>query len=200
MLLEGHTKGDRVLLRWKQHKTPVREATWAAKHENIFSTADEAGWMRTWDLRDPFNPVVAVRAHLDPLESLAYHPYDEFCLATSSCDNTAVVRVDWSPNHPSVLVTSAEDHRLMLWDVKRIGEEQSAEDAEDGPPELLFIHGGHWDIVHDFSWDATTNLITSVGEDHTVQIWRMAEHIECTIRDSSIASPSGCNHGEQGSP
>jgi hypothetical protein len=23
------------------------------------------------------------------------------------------------------------------------GEEQTAEDAEDGPPELLFIHGGH---------------------------------------------------------
>ncbi|EFJ05929.1 hypothetical protein SELMODRAFT_431142 [Selaginella moellendorffii] len=100
------------------------------------------------------------RAHRDPLESLAYHPYDEFCLATSSCDNTArifdtralsqplhtfvghmdtVVCVAWSPNHPSVLVTSAEDHRLMLWDVKRIGEEQSAEDAKDGPPELLFI-------------------------------------------------------------
>ena len=30
-----------------------------------------------------------------------------------------------------------------MWDLSKIGEEQTAEDAEDGPPELLFIHGGH---------------------------------------------------------
>lgn len=31
----------------------------------------------------------------------------------------------------------------MMWDLSRIGEEQTPEDAEDGPPELLFVHGGH---------------------------------------------------------
>lgn len=35
----------------------------------------------------------------------------------------------------------------------RIGEEQTAEDAEDGPPELLFIHGGHTAKISDFSWN-----------------------------------------------
>ncbi|EFJ05928.1 hypothetical protein SELMODRAFT_136329 [Selaginella moellendorffii] len=196
---------SRPIITYPQN-TPVGDVTWTSKHENVFSTGDEAGWMRTWDLRDPLNLVVAVRAHLDPLESLAYHPYDEFCLATGSCDNTArifdirtlsqpmhtfvghrdtVVRVDWSPKYQGVLVTSSEDHRVMLWNVQRIGDEQSAEDAEDGPPELVFIHGGHWDIVHDFSWDATANLITSVGEDHTVQIWRTAKHIKRTMRGSS---------------
>lgn len=38
---------------------------------------------------------------------------------------------------------SGTDRRLHVWDLSKIGEEQTAEDAEDGPPELLFIHGGH---------------------------------------------------------
>ena len=36
----------------------------------------------------------------------------------------------------------------MVWDLSRIGDEQSPDDAEDGPPELLFIHGGHTSKVH----------------------------------------------------
>ena len=30
--------------------------------------------------------------------------------------------------------------RVCVWDCSKIGAEQGAEDAEDGPPELLFIH------------------------------------------------------------
>lgn len=37
--------------------------------------------------------------------------------------------------------------RINIWDLSKIGEEQAPEDAEDGPPELLFIHGGHTDKV-----------------------------------------------------
>jgi hypothetical protein len=36
---------------------------------------------------------------------------------------------------PTLLFSS--DRRLHIWDLSRVGEEQSAEDAEDGPPELL---------------------------------------------------------------
>ncbi len=36
---------------------------------------------------------------------------------------------------------------MNIWDLARIGEKQSEEDAADGPPELLFIHGGHTDKV-----------------------------------------------------
>ena len=42
-----------------------------------------------------------------------------------------------------LLLFSGTDRRLHVWDLSKIGEEQTAEDAEDGPPELLFIHGGH---------------------------------------------------------
>ena len=60
----------------------------------------------------------------------------------------------------------------------RIGEEQTPEDAEDGPPELLFIHGGHTSKISDFSWNQTDDwVIASVAEDNILQIWQMAENI-----------------------
>ncbi|KAF9612779.1 hypothetical protein IFM89_003789 [Coptis chinensis] len=45
--------------------------------------------------------------------------------------------VEWSPKHETVLASSAADRRLMIWVLSRIGDEQSEEDAEDGPPELV---------------------------------------------------------------
>ena len=53
---------------------------------------------------------------------------------------------------------------MHIWDAARIGAEQTAEDAEDGVPELLFIHGGHTSRVVDFNWnpnEAWVQLIVS---------------------------------------
>lgn len=59
-----------------------------------------------------------------------------------------------------------------------LGQEQSPEDAEDGPPELLFLHGGHTSKVSDFSWNTNEPwTIASVSEDNVLQIWNVAEEI-----------------------
>lgn len=59
-----------------------------------------------------------------------------------------------------------------------IGAEQSPEDAEDGPPELLFLHGGHTSKVSDFSWNGKHEwTIASVSEDNVLQVWNLAEEI-----------------------
>ena len=48
---------------------------------------------------------------------------------------------------------------------------QTPEDAEDGPPELLFIHGGHTSKVSDFAWNPTDDwVIASVAEDNILQV------------------------------
>ena len=47
------------------------------------------------------------------------------------------MQVQWSPHNETILASSGTDRRLHVWDLSKIGEEQSAEDAEDGPPELL---------------------------------------------------------------
>ena len=48
---------------------------------------------------------------------------------------------------------------------------QTPEDAEDGPPELLFIHGGHTSKVSDFAWNPLDDwVIASVAEDNILQV------------------------------
>ena len=62
--------------------------------------------------------------------------------------------------------------------------EQTPEEAIDGPPELLFLHGGHTSSVPDFSWNPCEEwLIASVAADNSLQIWQMAEGIHCDEDD-----------------
>ncbi|GFY89846.1 transducin family protein [Actinidia rufa] len=106
-----------------------------------------------------------------------------------SCDSDLTLRghdkegeekfqVEWDPNHETVLASSADDRRLMVWDLDRIGDEQLEGEAEDGPPELLFSHGGHKAKISDFSWNKNEPwVISSVAEDNSLQVWQMAESI-----------------------
>ena len=60
----------------------------------------------------------------------------------------------------------------------RIGSEQDPEDAEDGPPELIFIHGGHTDKIVDIAWNQNEQwLMASVADDNTLQVWQVADSI-----------------------
>ena len=66
----------------------------------------------------------------------------------------------------------------MTYDLFRIGDEQLELDAEDGPPELLFSHGGHKAKISDFSWNKNEPwVISSVADDNTLQVWQMDEGI-----------------------
>ncbi|PON63946.1 hypothetical protein TorRG33x02_275010 [Trema orientale] len=60
----------------------------------------------------------------------------------------------------------------------RIGDEQLEGDADDGPPELLFSHGGHIAKISDFSWNKYEPwVISSVADDNTLQVWQLADSI-----------------------
>jgi WD40 repeat protein len=47
------------------------------------------------------------------------------------------LQLSWSPHHDAILGSASSDRRVNIWDLTKIGEEQTPEDAEDGPPELL---------------------------------------------------------------
>lgn len=80
---------------------------------------------------------------------------------------------DWG----SIVDSSSSRTKTFFW-CCRIDEEQTPEDAEDGPPELLFIHGGHTSKISDFSWNPCEDwVVASVAEDNILQIWQMAENI-----------------------
>ncbi|KAG2409814.1 WD-40 repeat-containing protein [Vigna angularis] len=130
---------------------------------------------------------------------LAFNPFNEWVVATGSTDKTVklfdlrkisaplhifdshkeeVFQVGWNPKNETILASCCLGRRLMVWDLSRIDEEQSPEDAEDGPPELLFIHGGHTSKISDFSWNPCEDwVVASVAEDNILQIWQMAENI-----------------------
>ena len=89
-----------------------------------------------------------------------------------------VFQVSWSPFAESILGSCSADRRIHVWDMSKIGDELSPADLEDGPPELLFTHGGHTSNVQDFSWNINESwMVASVSDDNILQIWQMAESI-----------------------
>jgi len=75
--------------------------------------------------------------------------------------------------------------------------EQSEEDAEDGPPELLFLHGGHTSKVSDFSFNPNNDwTLASVSEDNVLQVWNMAEEIYADEGDDSDDEDEEGNDGK----
>ena len=142
---------------------------------------------------------VVDKAHAGEINCISFSPFNECLFVTGSADKNAalwdlrnlthslhsfgghreeVFQVAWNPHNETVFATCSEDRRAIAWDLSRIGAEQSAEDAEDGPPELLFIHGGHTDKISDIAWNCHEEMVcATVSEDNILQVWQMAENI-----------------------
>mmetsp|Transcript_25926 Transcript_25926/g.43216 ORF Transcript_25926/g.43216 Transcript_25926/m.43216 type:complete len:481 (+) Transcript_25926:93-1535(+) len=184
------------------HSKVVEDIDWHHRDPNMIGSVSDDRSLLIWDTREknPSKPVHSVaNAHDADINCLSFNPISEFVLATGSADKTVAVwdirnlksrvqtlvghtdqvyALEWAPFNESVLASSSADRRVAIWDLSRIGMEQSEEDAEDGPPELLFLHGGHTSKVSDFSWNAKDEwTIASVSEDNVLQVWNMAEEI-----------------------
>jgi histone-binding protein RBBP4 len=65
--------------------------------------------------------------------------------------------------------------------VSKIGLEQTPEDQEDGPPELLFVHGGHTSRPTDLSWNMNEEwTMGTAAEDNVLQVWRPSRSLWST--------------------
>ncbi|KAJ7544739.1 hypothetical protein O6H91_09G091100 [Diphasiastrum complanatum] len=183
------------------HNGVVEDVAWHSRHEYLFGSVGDDRNLLIWDTRTSTaeKPLHAIEAHQAEVNCLAFNPFNEWVLGTGSADKTValfdfrklssplhtlinhteeVFQIGWSPKNETILASCGADRRLMVWDLSRIGEEQTPEDAEDGPPELLFIHGGHTSKISDFSWNSNEDwVIASVAEDNILQIWQMAENI-----------------------
>ncbi|XP_008806593.1 histone-binding protein MSI1-like [Phoenix dactylifera] len=186
---------------FEAHEAAVEDVAWHIKNENLFGSVGDDHLLMIWDLRSSASkkPQHSIIAHQDEVNSLSFNPFNEWILATASADTTVnlfdlrklttslhtfsshtgpALQVEWSPKHETVLASSAADKRLMVWDLSRIGDEQAEEDSEDGPPELLFVHGGHTAKISEFSWNTDEPwVIASVAEDNILQVWQMGESI-----------------------
>ncbi|VAI20542.1 unnamed protein product [Triticum turgidum subsp. durum] len=186
---------------FEAHEDVVEDVAWHLKDENLFGSVGDDCKFMMWDLRTN-KPEQSIVAHQKEVNSLSFNPFNEWILATASGDGTIklfdlrklsrslhafdnhdtcrgeVFQVEWNPNLETVLASHAADKRVMIWDVSRIGEEQADEDAGDGPPELLFVHGGHTAKISELSWNPSEKwVVASVAEDNVLQIWEVAESI-----------------------
>ena len=179
------------------HTSVVEDVAWSHHQSHVYASVGDDMQLLIWDARDSSDsPSKRVqKAHSSDINCVSFNPLNEFLLATGSTDSTVglwdlrnmtqklhsfeghkggVYQLDWAPFNETILASCSSDRRVHIWDLSRIGEEQSPEDAEDGPPELLFIHGGHTAKVSDFSWNRNEEWVAaSVSEDNILQIWQM---------------------------
>ncbi|KAL7331550.1 Histone acetyltransferase type B subunit 2 [Mucor circinelloides] len=201
--IAGTTKENRELepvRTYTAHTTGVEDVAWHTKFESIFASVGDDARLMIWDARNDSNkPIHNIQAHEAEINCVAFAPGSEWILATGSGDKTAalwdlrnlkqpihslrahqseILQLAWSPHHDAVLATASSDRRILVWDLSKIGAPQLPEEAEDGPPELLFMHGGHTNKISDFGWNpADPWVLSSTADDNIVQVWQMASNI-----------------------
>ncbi|GMI38016.1 hypothetical protein TrRE_jg8806 [Triparma retinervis] len=192
---------------FKHHTDAIEDCAWHAQDANLVGTTGDDKMVCVWDIRDPSKPAhVRENAHGKDINSLAFNPSQSFLFATASSDQTVglwdlrnlkdpvsifrghtdeVYQVSWqSGEDGTILASCGADRRVNVWDLSRIGMEQDPEEAEDGPPELLFIHGGHTAKLNDVSFNLNDPwVVASVSEDNVLQVWNMAENIYADYDD-----------------
>ncbi|KAI9720309.1 MAG: Histone acetyltransferase type B subunit 2 [Chrysothrix sp. TS-e1954] len=141
------------LVKENAHDQEINAVAWNPKIETLFITGSADKSVRIWDLRCMDKPEHVMEQHKGP-----------------------VTKLEWHPQHHWIFGSAGEDRRVLTWDISKVGDEQTPEDEEDGPPELHFMHGGHTDTISDFSFNKNDPwLMATAAEDNLVQVWKMAK-------------------------
>lgn len=186
-------------LKFSGHKegAVVNDVAWHQLHPTIFGSATSEGELCLWDVRstDTGRPSHRVAAHKFSVSCLQFSPFSESVLATASLDRSIALwdlrnlkvklhsirvredtfhRIRWSPHYANLLGACNGDRRVYLFDLDRVFEEQTPDDAEEGPSTLLFSHNGHTSPIYDMAWNPKEELmVCSVSEDNIVQCWQV---------------------------
>ncbi|KZF20348.1 putative chromatin assembly factor 1 subunit C [Xylona heveae TC161] len=195
------SKSLRPTRTYTHHAATVNDVQHHPLHSALIGTVSDDLTLQIVDVRNPSTTTSATQGsgHQDAINALSFNPASEYVVATGSADKTigiwdlrnlkyklhsleghqdSVTSLSWHPFEEAVLGSSSYDRRVMFWDLSRVGEEQTPEDAEDGPPELLFMHGGHTNRVSDFSWNLNDPwVVCSAAEDNLIQVWKVANAI-----------------------
>ncbi|CAD8189551.1 unnamed protein product [Paramecium pentaurelia] len=176
----------------------IEDVCWHRYHPDIFGSCGDDRHVRIWDTRKP-QPLSDIQTHAGDIYCLDFNPFNEYFFITGSEDkrinlfdmrNTEkplhtfeshgdqILSLKWSPHNMKIFVSSSADRRCMIWDFGRCGRSQTPEEAQDGPPELLFVHGGHRSKVSDLDWNLNEKyIISSVEDNNILQVWQLGAHI-----------------------
>ena len=145
---------------YTHHSAIVNDVQYHPLHASLIGSVSDDLTLQILDTRSSNTSTSATQAidgHQDAINALSFNPASEYVLATGSADNSigiwdlrnlkvklhalvghtdSVTSLSWHPFEEAILGSSSYDRRIIFWDLARIGEEQTPEDAEDGPPEL----------------------------------------------------------------
>ncbi|KAK1805830.1 hypothetical protein P4O66_012881 [Electrophorus voltai] len=164
---------------FESHKDEIFQVQWSPHNETILASSGTDRRLNVWDLSELDDVIRTVHRCTVMSQHCEQQRAEYAALGSTSTQCGGVGSA--APNPDKLKSTSQEIQDPVAEggvQAHKIGEEQSAEDAEDGPPELLFIHGGHTAKISDFSWNPNEPwVICSVSEDNIMQVWQMAENI-----------------------
>ncbi|MBE7180709.1 MAG: WD40 domain-containing protein [Terriglobus roseus] len=158
----GFTKGDRrqePAGTWRHHAACVNDVQHHPTHAFWVGTVSDDLTLQIVDTRTgrANDNLVQRHAHADAVNALAFHPKHDPLVATASADRTvalwdlrnikekvhsfeghrgSVIKLEFHPQRAHILASGSYDRRILIWNLADIGEEQTEEEAEDGPPEL----------------------------------------------------------------
>ncbi|KAM0788100.1 Histone-binding protein rbbp4 [Microbotryomycetes sp. NB124-2] len=212
--VNGYTKGEasmEPLTVYKGHTAIVEDVAWHCLQDSIFGSVGDDRQLLIWDTRGnsgAVKPTARVEAHEAEVNSLAFAPHNENILITGSADKSValwdmrnlklklhtfeahqeeVLQLAWSPHNETIFASSSGDRRINLWDVSKIGLEQTPEDQEDGPPELMFVHGGHTSRPTDLAWSPNEEwTMATAAEDNVLQVWRPSATLYSNEGDADL--------------
>lgn len=108
-------------------------------------TGSSDSTVAVWDMRNFKSKLFSLRSH------------------TKDVNN-----VRFSKMQSNLLASSGQDRRVMVWDLSKFDKPQTEEEKEDGPPELLFVHGGHTERPSDISWNMNERLMLASTADDNI--------------------------------
>ena len=145
---------------YTHHKAIVNDVQHHPMHPSLIGTVSDDLTLQILDTRNPATNTSALQSehgHEDAINALSFNDKSEYILGTGSADKSigiwdlrnlkiklhalighqdSVTSLAWHPFEEAILGSSSYDRRIIFWDLSRVGEEQTPEDAEDGPPEM----------------------------------------------------------------
>jgi histone-binding protein RBBP4 len=161
--LQGVESSSNILKparKYTHHSHIVNDVQYHPFNRNFIGTVSDDLTMQIIDAREAATDKAAMVArggHTEAINALGWSPTCEYLFTTASGDKTiavwdirnvktkihtleghqdAVTSVSWHPSEDGVIASCSYDRRVIFWDLSRAGDEQTPEDAEDGPPEM----------------------------------------------------------------
>lgn len=137
---------ENILVLEKAHTSSIECCSFSPFRSELLVTGSSDGVLKVWDIRSLGAPLFVLRGHGD-----------------------SVINCKWSPHYESLLASCSKDRRVIIWDLNKTDITES-----ESSPEMLFVHGGHTDMVDDLDWNPAEPMeIASVSCDALLEIWKV---------------------------